>query len=65
MKAAPVIAVAFAFVSVMVRTEVALGATVAGAKDFAIVGCASTVSVADAAATVPAFVVVTLPVELL
>src|SRR6185312_9206988 len=61
-KAAPVTAAAFALESVIVSTEAPLGATDAGAKAFAIDGCASTVSVAVAPATVPAFVVATLPV---
>jgi hypothetical protein len=50
-------------VSVIVSTEVAPTATAAGVNDLAIAGCASTVSVAEAPAAVPAFVVVTLPVE--
>ena len=64
MKAAAVSAVAFGFVSVIVSTDVAFVATVAGAKAFAIVGWASTLNVAEAPAAVPALVVVTLPVEL-
>ena len=48
----------------MVSVEATFGAIAAGLKAFAIAGCASTVSVAEAPATVPAFVVVTLPVEL-
>ena len=63
LNAAPVIAVAFGFVSVIVSTDAPLGATFTGAKDFAIAGCASTASVAVAAVAVPAFVVVTVPVE--
>src|SRR5438105_9396139 len=49
----------------MVATEVALGAIGLVPNAFVIVGCASTVSVAEAPAAVPALVVVTLPVELL
>ena len=63
-KAAPVIAVVFALERVIVSTEATFGATLAGAKDFASVGCASTLSVAVAAALVPTFAVVTLPVLL-
>ena len=48
----------------MVSTEGAFGATEVGANALAIVGWASTVSVAEAPAAVPAFVVVTLPVLL-
>jgi hypothetical protein len=62
--AAPVSAVAFGLVIVIVRTEAELGDTLFGANAFAIVACCSTVSVAVAAAAVPAFVVVTLPVLL-
>src|SRR5436853_547727 len=62
-KSTPVTAAAFGFVSVIVRTEVAFVATVVGLNAFAIVGCASTVSVADAAAALPAFAVVMTPVE--
>jgi hypothetical protein len=64
-KAAPVIAVALAFESVIVSTAVAPGAIALGAKAFAIVGRAITVSVAEAAEAVPALVVLTSPVELL
>ena len=64
--AAPVMAVALAFVSVIVSTDVAFGATVAGLNAFAIAGCTSTVNVAEAPATLEAgLVVVRLPVELL
>ena len=63
-KATPVIAAALVLVSVIVRTEVAFVVTVAGAKDFAAVACARTVSVAEALGAVPALAVVTLPVEL-
>ena len=49
--AAPVMAVAFALVSVIVSTEAAFGATVAGLNAFAMVGCTSTVNVAEAPAT--------------
>src|ERR1700674_2149300 len=63
--AAPVIALAFGLVSVMVSVEATLTPTADGLKAFAIAGGPSTVSVAEAPATVPAFVVVTLPVELL
>ena len=62
--AAPLIGVAFGLVSVIVRTEAPPGTTSEGENAFAIVGCKSTVKVADAPAAVPAFVVVTLPVEL-
>src|SRR5258706_14375084 len=48
----------------MVRTEVALAAIGLAPKALAMVGCDSTVSVADAPAAVPALVVVTLPVLL-
>ena len=64
MNAAPVIGVAFGLVSVIVSSDVAFGADRDGAKDLATAGCASTVSVADAAAAVPALVVVTAPVVL-
>ena len=57
------IAVALGLVNVIVSSDVAFGAT-GETKDLATVGCASTVSVAEAAAAVPAFVVVTLPVLL-
>ena len=50
MKAAPVTAVAFALVSVIVRTDVLPVPIEAGAKDFATVRPFSTVSVAFAAA---------------
>ena len=63
MNAAPVIAVAFGFVSVMVSSDAAFGAT-GETKDLAIVGCARTASVAVAAAALPALVVVTTPVLL-
>src|SRR6185503_20688881 len=49
-KAAPVIAVAFGLVRVIVSTEAAFGATDAGANALAMVGRASTVSVAEAPA---------------
>jgi hypothetical protein len=62
--AAPLIATALVLPSVKVRTEGTLTPTAEGAKAFVTVGCASTVSVAVAAVPVPAFVVVTLPVEL-
>ena len=65
MNAAPVSAVALALASVIVRTDVVLGAMRDGLNAFVTVGRASTVSVADAPAAVPAFVVVTMPVELL
>src|SRR5438105_3448874 len=58
--AAPVIAVALGLVRVMVSTEAAFGATLLGLNALAMVGCESTVRVAEAPATVPAFVVVTL-----
>ncbi len=64
MNAAPVTADAFALVSVIVSTEEPLGAMLDGANALAIVGWANTLSVAVAAAAVPAFVVVTVPVEL-
>ena len=62
-KPAPVIAVAFELVSVIVSTEGAFGATPIGAKALVIVGRARTVSVALAGAVVPALAVVMLPVE--
>ena len=65
LNAAAVIAVAFGLEMTIVSTEVAFGAIDAGAKDFVAVGALSTVSVAEAPATVPALVVATLPVELL
>ena len=64
MNAAPVIAVAFALLSVIVSTEGAFGATSDGAKLFATVGCCSTVSAPEAPATVPAFAEEMLPVLL-
>jgi hypothetical protein len=63
--AAPLTAVVFGLVSVIVSTDVALGAIDAGVKDLAAVGAASTVSVAEAAGAEPAFAVVMTPVELL
>ena len=65
MNATPVTADALPLVSVIVITEVAPGATLAGAKALATVGGVSvpTVSVAPAAAPVPALVEVTVPVE--
>ena len=65
MNAAPVIAVAFALVSVIVSTDAAFGATVAGLNAFAIAGCVRTVRVAEAPATVAALLLVRFPVELL
>src|SRR5258705_203689 len=62
-KAAPVIAEALVLVSVMVRIDGAFGSMAVGLKLFAMDGCALTVSVAEAAAAVPALVVVTAPVE--
>ncbi len=62
--AAPVIAVALEFDSVMVRTAVSPTPAGFGANAFAIVGCALTLSVAEAAVAVPALVVVTEPVVL-
>ena len=64
MKAAPVTAVAFGFVSVIVSTEATPAPTGFGENAFVIVGWDPTVSVAAAEAAVPAFVVVTLPVLL-
>ena len=64
MNAAPVIAAALVLVSVIVSVEAPFTPIALGAKAFAIAGCASTVSVAEAPAAVPALVVVTLPVEL-
>ena len=61
--AAPVIAVALPLVSVTVSVDVPLRPIAVGLKAFAIVGCASTVSVAEAPFAVPWFVV-TLPVAL-
>src|SRR5438876_915175 len=58
--AAPLIGVALGFVSVIVRTEAPPGTTSDGENAFAVAGCASTVSVAEAPAAVPALVVVTL-----
>ena len=63
--AAPVIAVALELERVRVSTDAAPGATSDGLNDFAIVGWLRTVRVLNAAPDVPAFVVVTLPVELL
>ena len=63
MNAAPVIAAALPLLSVIVRVDVPLTPIAVGLKAFAMVGCASTVSVAEALAALPAFVVVTLPVE--
>src|SRR5688500_18108365 len=60
--AAPVIAVAFGLVSVIVSTDAAFAATATGANALAMVGRASTVNVALAATAVPALVVVTAPV---
>ena len=65
MKAAPLIAAAFALVSVMVSVDVPLVPITVGANAMLTAGCAITVNVAEAPAAVPAFVVVTLPVELL
>ncbi len=65
MNAAPVMAVVFEFVSVMVSTVVAPGAMEVGEKAFATVGRANTFNVAVAGAALPALVVVTVPVELL
>src|SRR5258706_550891 len=62
--AAPVIAAAFALVSVMVRVELALGATSDGLKALEIAGCRRTFNVDEALAPVPALVVVIGPVEL-
>ena len=62
--AAPVIGAAFAFPSVIVRSDVPPAPIVAGANDFATVGFARIVSVALAAAAVPALAVATGPVEL-
>ena len=62
--AAPVMALAFVFVSVIVSVDVPLRPIAVGLNALAIVGCASTVKVAEPPATVPALVVVTLPVEL-
>ena len=64
MKAAPVIAVAFGFESVIVSVEVAPIPIGFGAKDLVTAGCNSTVNVAVPPATIPALVVVTLPVSL-
>ena len=64
MKAAPVIATALALASVMVRVDVPAMPIGFGANDLVMVGCASTLSVAEALGAVPAFVVVTLPVLL-
>ena len=64
MSAAAVSAVAFGFVRVIVSTDGVPGVTVEGAKALATVGCASTVSVALAAAALPALVVETVPVLL-
>jgi hypothetical protein len=58
-------AVAFGFVSVMVSVEVPPRPIGLGANALAIVGRASTVSVAEPPTMVPALVVVTLPIELL
>src|SRR5687768_2531085 len=62
--AAPLIAVVFGLVSVIVSTEVPPGPIEAGANTLVAVGGESTASVAEAPGTVPAFVVVTLPVLL-
>ena len=64
MNAAPVIAAALAFDSVIVSTAVALGAISDGLIALATVGWINTVNVADAELAVPALVVVMLPVEL-
>jgi hypothetical protein len=61
--AAPVIAVVFGFVSVIVSTEVPFTPTAVGAKALVTIGAESTVSVAVAALAVPVSVV-TAPVEL-
>src|ERR1700680_2218222 len=60
--AVPVIAVALAFESVIVSTDVPPMPMADGANDLAIVGWASTVHVELAPAGVPEFVVVSLPV---
>ena len=65
MSAAPVIGVEFAFVIAIVSVELAPGATLAGVNAFTTVGAWSTFNVAVAAVAVPAFVVVTGPVELM
>ncbi len=63
-KDAPAIAAVLLLESVIVSTAVEPGAMELGAKAFAIVGRAETVSVAVGPAVVPAFVVVTVPVVL-
>ncbi len=65
MKSAPVTALAFALVSVMVRTEAPLVPIEAGVNDFATVRLPSTVSVAFAATVLaPALVVVSAPIAI-
>ena len=65
MKAAPVTAVAFGLVSVMVSTLASLVPIEAGANAFATVSAPSTVSVALAAAVLaPALVVVSAPIAI-
>ena len=65
MNAAPVTAVVFGLVSVMVSVDGPPTFTPLGAKAFAIAGRASTVSVPETLAVVPAFAVAMAPVELL
>ncbi len=63
MNAAPLIAVVFALVSVIVRTDVPFAPIGFGEKALVEAGCARTDSVAVAAGAVPALAVVTGPVE--
>jgi hypothetical protein len=63
-KAAPAMAVAFAFESVKVSSELPLIPTAAGLKALVTAGRESTASVAEAPAALPALLVVTAPVAL-
>ena len=63
MNAEPVIATAFGFVRVIVRTEVPFTPIGFGLKALAMLGCATTVNVPEAPAELPALVVLTTPVE--
>ncbi len=63
MKATPVIGAAPALLSVTVSVEGVFTPVIGGVNETATPGCAITLSVADAPVAVPAFVVVTAPVE--
>ena len=68
MNAAPLTALAFGFVSLIVSTELSLVPIDAGANDFTAASAgsgAATVSVASEAVPLPAFVVVTTPLLLI